>query len=146
MVGKKTDFIVTQKDRKAFVLQLQFLLSDWHTDANDLEEGDAGIEGRGRVASKGRRAHLQGVAQMAGRVVGRSSPCNMQWTATATWSSGKISKSTRWRPSSARVSLLGRGQTRRSATAGTKLYRVVWKDWATDTATWEPEKTLALIC
>ena len=23
---------------------------------------------------------------------------------------------------------------------GTKLYRVIWKNWATDTATWEPAK------
>ena len=46
VVKKKTGFIVTQKDRKAFVLQLQSLLSDRHTDANGLKEGDAGIEGR----------------------------------------------------------------------------------------------------
>ena len=26
---------------------------------------------------------------------------------------------------------------------GTKLYRVVWKDWATDTATWEPAKNIS---
>eukprot|EP00966_Prymnesium_polylepis_P041279 957995-Prymnesium_polylepis.1 len=47
LVRKQTGFTITQTDRKAYVLQLQSLLSDWHDDANDLEEGDLGLEGRG---------------------------------------------------------------------------------------------------
>ena len=61
MVRSCTGFTVTQKDRASYVLQLQSLLSDWHADANDLEEGDAGIEGRG-IKRKARAPAAGGAA------------------------------------------------------------------------------------
>ena len=56
LVGKKAGFTVLQPNRSAYVLQLQALLSEVHSAAaNDLPEGESGIEGRGikRKASGG---------------------------------------------------------------------------------------------
>eukprot|EP00965_Chrysotila_dentata_P154725 5112460-Pleurochrysis_carterae.AAC.1 len=42
----KTGFVVSQPNRTAYVLQLQTLLLEADKDANDLNDGDSGIDGR----------------------------------------------------------------------------------------------------
>ena len=139
IVRKQTGFTVTQKDRKAYVLQLQSLLSDWHVDANDLKSGDAGIEGRG--IKRKARAPVEGEqrGKAGGGKAGKKAPVNVavdedgnevEWedgedyeveaiVGTRTSTGPKADKSERF-------------------PKGTKLYRVVWKGWAADEATWEP--------
>eukprot|EP00965_Chrysotila_dentata_P042223 1400494-Pleurochrysis_carterae.AAC.1 len=54
----KTGFALFLPNRKAYVLQLQTLLVDANEDANDLEDGDSGIDGRSvrrRAAVRGRK-------------------------------------------------------------------------------------------
>ena len=41
LVRKQTGFTVTQKNRAAYVLQLQSILIEWNSDANDLDPGDS---------------------------------------------------------------------------------------------------------
>ena len=143
VVRKQTGFTVTQKDRKAYVLQLQSLLSDWHTDANDLESGDAGVEGRGikrkaNAPAEGERGGKAG-GKAGGGKAGKKAPVNValdedgneiEWedgdeceveaiVGTRTSAGPKADKSERF-------------------PKGTALYRVVWKGWAADEATWEP--------
>ena len=48
LVRKKTGFTATQANWTAYVLQLQSILSDWNPAANDLSDGDLGLE-RGKV-------------------------------------------------------------------------------------------------
>lgn len=50
---------MTQPNYTAYVLQLQSLLSDWHVDANDLSDGDLGLE-RGQVVRKPRERQAAG--------------------------------------------------------------------------------------
>ena len=54
----QTGFVVTQKDRAAYVLQVQSLMSEaLGPAANDLKDGDSGVAGRGvrlRAADQGK--------------------------------------------------------------------------------------------
>eukprot|EP00965_Chrysotila_dentata_P022347 739439-Pleurochrysis_carterae.AAC.1 len=54
----KTGFALSLPNRTAYVLQLQTLLIEANEDANDLEDGDSGINGRSvqrRAAVRGRK-------------------------------------------------------------------------------------------
>ena len=139
-VRKKTGFTVTQKSRMAFVLQLQSLLSDWHADANDLEEGDAGIEGRGIK----RKARAPAAGGSCGKKGGRGKGRKKQAVQYAVDDAGN---EVEWEDGEeyeveaivgTRVSVGPRADKTERYSRGTKLYRVVWKGWATDEATWEP--------
>ena len=48
LVHKKTGFYVSQKNREAYVLQVQALMSEMYggASANDLVDGDSGVENR----------------------------------------------------------------------------------------------------
>eukprot|EP00965_Chrysotila_dentata_P144349 4768483-Pleurochrysis_carterae.AAC.1 len=46
LLAGKTGFALSLPNRKAYVLQLQTLLLEANEDANDLEDGDSGIDGR----------------------------------------------------------------------------------------------------
>ena len=46
VVRKKTGFTTTQANWTAYVLQLQSILSDWNPAANNLSDGDLGLERR----------------------------------------------------------------------------------------------------
>ena len=115
VVRKKTGFIVTQKDRKAFVLQLQSLLSNWHTDADDLEEGDAGIVGRGikrkarAPAGGGSNGKRGGGKKKSVQYAMDGDGNEVQWEDGEQYEVEAIVGT--------RVSLLGRGRIRRSAPA-----------------------------
>eukprot|EP00965_Chrysotila_dentata_P235595 6200851-Pleurochrysis_carterae.AAC.1 len=52
----KTGFTLTLPNRTAYLLQLQMLLLEANKDANDLEDGESGIDGR----SLRRRATVRG--------------------------------------------------------------------------------------
>ena len=141
LVRKQTGFTVTQKDRTAYVLQLQSLLSDWHNDANDLKDGDAGIEGRG-IKRKVRVPAVGGAS--GGSKKAKTSAVNvaLDVTRTATRLSGRTARSARWRQSSAHASRQDRGQISRNGTQkgpSSIVWCGLWKGWATDDeATWEP--------
>eukprot|EP00965_Chrysotila_dentata_P052826 1752392-Pleurochrysis_carterae.AAC.5 len=54
----KTGFELSLPNRTAYVLQLQTLLLKANEDANDIQEGDSGIDGRGvrrRATVRGRK-------------------------------------------------------------------------------------------
>ena len=136
VVRKKTGFIVTQKDRKAFVLQLQPLLSDWHTDADDLEEGDAGIVGRGikrkarAPAGGGSNGKRDGGKKKSVQYAMDGDGNEVEWEDGEQYEVEAIVGT--------RFSVGPRADPTERTSKGTKLYRVIWKGWATDTATWEP--------
>ena len=138
VVRKKTGFIVTQKDRKAFVLQLQSLLSDWHTDADDLEEGDAGIVGRGikrkarAPAGGGSNGKRGGGKKKSVQYAMDGDGNEVQWEDGEQYEVEAIVGT--------RFSVGPRADPTERTSKGTKLYRAIWKGWATDTATWEPAK------
>jgi hypothetical protein len=141
VVRKQTGFTVTQKDRKAYVLQLQTLLYDWHADANDLEDGDAGIEGRGikrkaRAPAEGERAGDGKAggkgkkAQVAINIAVDEDGNELEWDDGEEYEVEAIVGT--------RLSAGPRADRSERFPKGTKLYRVVWAGWAADEATWEP--------
>jgi uncharacterized protein YaiL (DUF2058 family) len=140
IVRKQTGFTVTQKDRKAYVLQLQSLLSDWHTDANDLDSGDAGIEGRGIK----RKARAPAEAERGGKAggkagAGKKAPVNVALDEDGNeveWEDGEDYEVEAI--VGTRISAGPKADKSERFPKGTTLYRVVWKGWAADEATWEP--------
>ena len=78
LVRKATGFTVTQPNRKAYVLQLQALLTEAHgMAANDLPEGESGIEGRGL---KKRKAVSNGGSKKRGKKQQKlSNDCGDTW-------------------------------------------------------------------
>lgn len=127
----KVGFTLTQPNRTAFVLQVQTLLLEADKEANDLAEGDSGIEGRNikrkvsSAAKKGKRkarvTEYMGyewteeeeddfeVEAIVGRLVADGS--------TAYANQGKAKK-------------------------GTILYRIVWKSYPPDMVWYEPASNL----
>ena len=143
VVRKITGFTVTQKSRMAFVLQLQSLLSDWHADANDLEEGDAGIEGRG-IKRKAR-------APAGGGSNGKKGGRGKKKKQAVHYAVDEEGNEVEWEDGEeyeveaivgTRVSVGPRADKTERYAKGTKLYRVVWQGFATDEATWEPAENL----
>ena len=136
LVRKQTGFTVTQKNRTAYVLQLQSLLSDWHNDANDLKDGDAGIEGRG-IKRKVRVPAVGGAS--GGSKKAKTSAVNVALDEDGNaveWEDGEECEVEA--VVGTRISAGPRADKSERYPKGTKLYRVVWKGWATDEATWEP--------
>ena len=143
VVRKQTGFTITQKDRKAYVLQLQSLLPDWHVDANDLEDGDAGIEGRGIK----RKARAPAEGERGGKVGGGKVGSKGIKKQTVNIGIDEDGNEVEWEDGEeyeveaivgTRVSVGKRADKSERYPKGTKLYRIIWKGWATDEATWEP--------
>eukprot|EP00965_Chrysotila_dentata_P189795 6173513-Pleurochrysis_carterae.AAC.3 len=68
----KTGFVVSQRNRTAYVLQLQTLLLEADEDANNLDDGDSGIDGQSV------RSHLIGRSRKRRR--GLTSYMGYEWT------------------------------------------------------------------
>ena len=147
LVRKKTGFTVTQKDRKAYVLQLQSLLSDWHADANDLEEEDAGIEGRG-IKRKARAPAAGGTGgkKKGGRRSGKKSQAEVHYALDEDGNEIEWEDGEEYQVEAivgTRISAGPRADKTERYSKGTKLYRVVWHGFATDEATWEPADNIS---
>ena len=147
VVRSCTGFTVTQKDRASYVLQLQSLLSDWHADANDLAEGGAGIEGRG--IKRKARAPAAGGAAAGGKKGGRGKGKKAQ---AVQYGLDEEGNELEWEDGEeyeveaivgTRISKGPRADKTERYAKGTKLYRVVWKGWATAEATWEPADNIS---
>ena len=129
LVRKATGFTVTQKNRAAYVLQLQALLVEQHgAAANDLPEGESGIEGRGL---KKRKVSGGGGGKKGKKKAKLSNACGDSWDADEEFEVEAIVGT--------KVSA---GVKEDGFRKGLTLYRVVWKDYSAEATTWEPAENI----
>ncbi|EOD05234.1 hypothetical protein EMIHUDRAFT_198838 [Emiliania huxleyi CCMP1516] len=131
LLGKK-GFTVTQPNREAYFLQLQTLLLEADPAANDLEDGDSGITGRGiRKKSAGgggkRKKKKKGVIYYMDYEWTEEEQDDFEVSAIV----GKV-------VADGKATYANQGK----AKVGTVLYRVVWKDFPPDLVWYEPEDNL----
>jgi len=131
LLGKK-GFTVTQPNREAYFLQLQTLLLEADPAANDLEDGDSGITGRGiRKKSAGgggkRKKKKKGVIYYMDYEWTQEEEDDFEVSAIV----GKV-------VADGKATYANQGK----AKVGTVLYRVVWKDFPPDLVWYEPEDNL----
>ena len=122
-VRKQSGFTVTQSNRESYVRQLQMLISDQHgAAANDLKAGDDGFKASGVQRKKRAAGGGGGGGKRQKRADDESDdePDDIY----------KVEAIVGFKVSC--------GQKEDGHRKGTKLYRVVWKDWPIETATWEP--------
>ena len=135
---------MTQSNRTAYVLQLQTLLLEADPEANDLADGDGGIDGR----SVKRKARSGGAADGGGgggkgkgkgkkRRRGVTEYMGYEWTAEEEDDfevEALVGKVT----ADGATSYANQGK----APKGTVLYRIVWKGYPADMAWYEPPENL----
>ena len=121
LVLKKTGFTATQANRRAYVLQLQALLVEQHgAAANDLPEGDSGIEGRGlkkRKATGGSKKKRQKK---------NKSTSGLEWDADEEFAVEAIVGTK-----------ISAGPKDDNWPKGTKLYKIIWEGYEASESTWE---------
>lgn len=124
LIHKKTGFTTTQKNRVAYVIQLQHLLG---AGANDLELGDAGTDPEGVVRKK--RALGQRPKKRRKRLV---NDLGDEWDEDEEFEAMILGR---------KVSAGVREDGHRK---GTVLYHISWPGYSADAATWEPVENVGL--
>ena len=133
LIGKKTGFTISQPNRLAYVLQLQAVLSEAHgSAANDLPDGDSGIEGR----NVKRKARSEGSGKKKKRRKG-TEYMGYCWTAEEE-DDFEVEAIVGMLTADGKSSYANQGK----AKAGTVLYRIVWKDFPPDMVWYEPAENL----
>lgn len=123
---------MTQKDRPGYIVQVQALMAEEDgAAANNLEDGDSGVEGRG-------------VHRRARTATGSIGEKKKQKVVVNQWKGYEWDKDQEFQV----LCLAGKmiadgkdidGQKRK---AGTLLYKVVWSDYPLDAASWEEVKDI----
>ena len=134
----KSGFNVTQDNRAAYVLQVQSLMSEVLGEGcNDLADGDSGVDGRGvrrrQVARDDDGSGGAGKKKKAKSKRKIVSYKGWEWHETEKF---EIEKLLGKMVSEGEV--LGRG----NVTVGTVLYKVLWRGYPPEIATWEEEATI----
>jgi hypothetical protein len=165
----KTGFAVTQKDRTAYVTQLQALLFAEHgRNANDLKDGDSGCDGDG-VVRKVRNRRVEREEEGAGSKKRKATRaiCELngyEWYAdekfeierildkkTEQYWVGKVSARPNTTPPTALPPpLLTANSSSVAAPAQGKnrhqkdyvFYHILWQGYPPEVATWEPEASI----
>lgn len=120
-------FTVTQKNRLAYVLTLQGLLTEADPRANDLAKGDSGTDAVGVVRKK-RTAGSAGGGKKKKKVQKLSNECGDVWDEDEEFEDFVILKT--------RVSAGKRaGDIGRK---GEMLYFIAWEGYSAEASTWEP--------
>lgn len=131
----KSGFMLTQANRSAYVLQVQSLMSEMLGEGcNDLADGDSGVEGRGVRRRKESDNHEVGhKAKKAKSKVKMVSYKGWEWQADQKFEIEKLI---------GKMVSTGEVPGRGSVKAGTVLYKVLWKDFPPEIATWEEESAI----
>lgn len=123
----KGGFTTTQPNRTAFVLQLQALLLEDDKDANDLPEGDSGIEGR-NIKRK-----ANGSANKGKRKTRVTEYMGYEWTAEEE-DDFEVEAIVGRLVADGNTTYANQGKVKK----GTILYRLVWKSYPPDMIWYEP--------
>lgn len=135
LLGKK-GFTVTQGNRTAYVLQLQTLLLEADAGANDLPEGESGIDGRnvkrkvgsgGGGKAKGKKRKKPGVTEWMGYEWTEEEAEGFEVEAIV----GKL-------VADGTSTYANQGKAKKGAV----LYRVVWHNYPPDMVWYEPAENL----
>lgn len=123
----KVGFTTTQPNRTAFVLQLQALLLEFDNQANDLSEGDSGIEGR-NIKRK-----TNGGARNGKRKARITEYMGYEWTAEEE-DDFEVEAIVGRLVADGSSTYANQGKVKE----GTILYRLVWKNYPPDMVWYEP--------
>ena len=147
--GEKVEFRVTQPNRAVYVQQLQSLLLALHgSAANDLQEGDLGLEKRGAALKRKARAPSEGNEGSSGakrqKKGGKakamlSNKHGDEWDEDEEFEAVIIG-----RKEEEYQEAKGKGRRRTLVTKTRTLYRIVWPGYLPDSATWEPTENVGL--
>ena len=138
LVRKQTGFTVTQPNFTAYALQLQSLISDWHADANDLSDGDLGLE-RGKVERAPREPVVHELKKGKGK---KRKNYDLDDEGNAVeFKDGEVFEVEAI--VGTRISAGPRADKSERFPKGMKLYRIVWKGFAASAASWEPAEGIS---
>ena len=128
----KSGFTLTQANRAAYVLQVQSLMSEMLGEGcNDLADSESGVEGRGVRRRKESDNHEVGhKAKKAKSKLKMVSYKGWEWPANKKFEIEKLI---------GKMVSQGEVPGRANVKAGTVLYKVLWKDFPPEIATWEEE-------
>ena len=132
----KTGFTLTQANRPTYVFQVQGLMSEMLGEGcNDLADGDSGVEGRGVRRRKDADNDQGGVTAGKKRKtkVKMISYKGWEWPANKKFEIEKLI---------GKMVAEGEVPGRVNIKAGTVLYKVLWKDFPPEIATWEEESSI----
>ena len=141
MLGKK-GFTLTQSSRTAYVLQLQTLLLEADPTANDLEDGDSGIDGRS-VKRKAKTAGTKGGVKKKGKKRKSDEDDDVIYYMDYSWTTEEEESFT---VDAIVGKVVADGKSKYAnqgkAAKGEILYRIVWKDYPPDLVWYEPAENL----
>ena len=129
---------MTQSNFTAYALQLQSLLSDWNSDANDLSDGDLGLQ-RGKVERAPRAPTTEG-SNLNGGKKGKGKK-RKNYDLDEEGNEVEYQDGEEFEVEAivgTRISAGPRADKSERFPKGTQLYRIVWKGFAASAASWEP--------
>ena len=135
----KSGFTLTQPNRAAYVLQVQALMSEMLGEGcNDLADGDSGVDGRGirrrKVARDDDGSGHGGGKKKKGKSKRKIiSYLGWEWYETEKFEIEKLI---------GKMVAQGEVPGRQNVKAGTVLYKVLWKGYPPEIATWELESAI----